>query len=233
MEGRMGDSATATLAITTGSTPSKLAAPIGVAETIAVSQSMTERLAHDPILIQMTWAVALVALVISVGKPIRDYIRGERRENSADKVTTAKSNAESMLYEHLSGQVSQYRTIADQAFKERNTLIERVAALESKAEELLESRAIIERLKDRLDQKDEEIRTLLQEFAEERKQFLVMLQTKDTEITKRDERIYTLERGLRELSERLARGENAISTITQPLRGGHRITDPKEDMTSA
>jgi hypothetical protein len=187
--------------------------------------STASLLAHDPILQQLTWAVAIVALIISLGKPLRDYIRGEKKSDKVDKVETARSDAETILYEHLSEQVSQYRTIADQAFRERNALIGRVAALEAKAEDLVTAGAVIEKLKIRLDKKDEEIRLLLEQGREERKQLLDILRSKENEIEKRDERILILEQGQHELEIRLAKGESAINTFSCPMKGGHRSTD--------
>jgi len=191
----------------------------------APKDSVPYMLAHDPMIIQLTWVVAVIALVFGIGKPIRDYLKGEKREAKTDKVTDAKTDAETILYEHLSDQVTQYRKIADQAFRERNDLISRVAALEAKAEDLAEQKILVEKLKDRLDKKDEEIQLLLRQGAEERRQFLDILQSKETEIAKRDERILTLEQRTQELEIRLLKGENVINAFTCPMEGGHRRTD--------
>lgn len=200
---------------------SAVSAVTGTAGTIADASAGKEHpadtISHDPILIQLTWAVALVTLVIALGKPIRDYLRGERSADKNEKVQSAKTEAETTLYTHLSEQVSQYRTIADQAFRERNDLISRVANLEAKAEDLEESRELVANLKARLDHKDEEMREMLQEASKERKQFLDILQAKDSQIASRDERILSLETGFRELELRLARSEASSAPFSCPL----------------
>lgn len=199
-------------------------------------------LTHDPTILQLTWAVAIVSLIVTIGKPIRDYLRGERKAGKEEKVDDAKNNAETVLYTHLSEQVSQYRTLADQAFRERNDLIGRVAALESKSAALDDANSLIDRLKHKLDQKDietqkrldkkdEEIQRLIAQAADERSQFLSILQSKEREISRRDERICVLENGLKELELRLVRGEQVITQFTCPMEGGHRKYDPPVEET--
>lgn len=186
----------------------------------------TPTLLGDPIIQLLTWVVALVALIVSVGKPIKDYLRGEHREDKRDKVTDAKANAESFLYDQFSSQIAQYRQIADTAYKERNDLIQRVGALEAKAEDLEEQKKLVDKLKDRLDSKDEQIRQLLEQAADERKQFFEVLRAKDEEITRRDARILDLERGLRELELRLSKEERIVNTFVCPVQ--ERINRKKE-----
>lgn len=187
-------------------------------------------LLNDPVFGLLTWVVALVALIISLGKPIKDYLRGEHREDKKDKVNDSKANAESSMYDQLSSQVAQYRELANTAYRERNDLIQRVGALEAKAEDLVEQKQLVEKLKDRLDKKDEEIRDLLAQATDERKQFLAILNAKDAEIAKRDDRILLLERGLRELEMRLADEERITQTFICPIderrrRGRKKATD--------
>lgn len=185
-------------------------------------------LLNDPVFGLLTWVVALVALIISLGKPIKDYLRGEHREDKKDKVNDAKANAESTMYDQLSSQVSQYRELANTAYRERNDLIQRVGALEAKAEDLVEQKRLTEKLKERLDKKDDEIQALLAQSTEERRQFLAILNAKDAEIAKRDDRILMLERGLRELETRLLREERATQAFTCPLSESRRKTDVVE-----
>lgn len=211
-----------TATITTGAPPS------GTATTIADSgakDSVPYMIAHDPMVIQLTWVVAVITLVFGIGKPIRDYLKSEKREAKVDVVTDAKSDAETVLYNHLSDQINQYRKVADEAFKDRTNLIMRVAALEAKTEDLAEQKALVEKLKIRLDKKDEEIQLLLSQAADERKQFLAILQSKENEIAKRDERILILEQRTQELEIRLMKGESTINAFTCPMVGGHRKTD--------
>lgn len=186
--------------------------------TVAADTAVAQQIAHDPIITGLAWIVGIVVLLIAIGKPIRDYVRGEKREDKKDVVGDAKTSAEAALYNHLSQQVEQYRKIADQAFRERNDLVQRVAALEAKAEDLADAKAVIEKLKARLDRKDDEIQLLLTQSAEERRQFLEILRNKESEISKRDERILSLETRQRELEIRLARDEAATLQHTCPLQ---------------
>lgn len=208
-------------------TASSTAAGVKAIE-VSIPKDVNTSLLHEPIFGLLTWVVALVALIISIGKPIKDYLRGEHREDKKDKVNDAKANAESSMYDQLSSQVSQYRELANTAYRERNDLIQRVGALEAKAEDLVEQKRLTEKLKERLDKKDDEIRALLAQSTEERRQFLAILNAKDAEIAKRDDRILMLERGLRELETRLLREERATQAFTCPLSESRRKTDVVE-----
>lgn len=172
---------------------------------------------NDPVVATLVWVAVVIGCIVAIAKPIKDWLRGERREDKVDKVQESKAEAESGLYTHLSTQVAQYRAIADQAFKERNDLIQRVGALEVKAEDLVEQKRLVEKLKERLDQKDEELRRLLQQSAEERSRFLTILELKDAELAKKEERIVLLEQGLRELEMRLLREERIVSNFICPM----------------
>lgn len=147
----------------------------------------------DPLMLGLAGIVGVVTLVIAIGKPIRDYLRQEKRQDKADIVGDARSSAEAVLYNHLSEQVTEYRRIADEAFRERNALISRVAALEAKAVELEQARALTSQLQAYLSEKDAQLQALLASAAEERKEFLAILRDKDTEIQRRDIRIAELE----------------------------------------
>lgn len=190
----------------------------------AVTQAASQGVFHDPLILGLAWVVGLVTLLLAIGKPLRDYVRGERRDDRTDQVGDAKASAESTLYQHLSEQVKQYREIADTAFKERNALVERVARLEEKTALFEETKTALDRLKARLnekdaklEEKDAEIRRLIQQAAEERSKFLAILTQKDTEIAKRDERILSLEQRQRELEIRLAKDEVSMGVIPCPF----------------
>lgn len=181
---------------------------------------------HDPVILQLTWAVAVVALIVAVGKPIKDYLRGERKATKEEIVDEAKMSAEYSLYHHLEEQITQYRVVADQAFSERNELVARLGLLEARAEDLIAQKELVEHLKIRLDRKDEEMRQLLQEAAQERKQFLAVINSKDAEIAKRDERILSLEKGQKELEIRLAKEERFVQTFVCPMDTARAQTEP-------
>lgn len=192
--------------------------------TSGVPDVVTPSLMGDPTLQGLAWVVGIVSLVIAIGKPIRDYIRQERRASKDDVVGDARSAAEVVLYNHLSEQVKEYRGIADAAFRERNELIQRVAALEVKSSDLEVAKDLIERLKVRLDEKDAQIQSLIKQASEERLQFLKVLSDKDSEIQKREERISVLEGKTRDLELRLARDEARMTLPQCPL-----INKPKFD----
>lgn len=212
----MGDGITATVASTSELLGGK------AIEVALPKEGVPPALLNDPVFGLLTWVVALVALIISIGKPIKDYLRGEHREDKKDKVIDSKANAESVMYDQLSSQVAQYRQMADTAYRERNDLIQRVGALEAKAEDLVEQKQLVEKLKIRLDKKDEDIHGLLAQATEERQQFLAILKAKDAEIAKRDDRILMLERGLRELEMRLMKEEKVVQTFICPLEERRR-----------
>lgn len=194
----------------------------------AATQVASGATQQDPLLVGLAWIVGIVTLLIAIGKPIKDYLRGEKRATGEDRVEDAKSTAETILYNHLAEQVRQYREIADRAFNERNSLVERVAALEAKTVILDDTKAALERLKlkledkdAKLEAKDAEIRRLLEQSAEERRQFLHILTIKDSEIAKRDERITALEQRQRELELRLAKDEATMNMPTCPFQNAH------------
>lgn len=187
--------------------------------TSGVPDVITPSLMGDPTLQGLAWVVGIVSLVIAIGKPIRDYIRQERRASKDDVVGAARSAAEVVLYNHLSEQVKEYRMIADAALRERNDLIQRVAALEVRSSDLEVAKDLIERLKVRLDEKDAQIQALITQASEERVQFLKVLSDKDSEIQKREERISVLEGKTRDLELRLARDEARMTLPLCPLIG--------------
>lgn len=192
--------------------------------TSGVPDVVTPSLMGDPTLQGLAWVVGIVSLVIAIGKPIRDYIRQERRASKDNVVGDARSAAEVVLYNHLSEQVKEYRMIADAAFRERNELIQRVAALEVRSSDLEVAKDLIDRLKVRLDEKDAQIQALITQASEERVQFMKILSEKDSEIQKREERISVLEGKTRDLELRLARDEARMDLPQCPL-----IDKPKFD----
>lgn len=153
-----------------------------VNETLAALPAAQQAVQSDPTLVGLAWVLGIVTLVIAIGKPIRDYLRQENRQDKIDVVGDARSSAEAVLYNHLAEQVTEYRRIADEAFRERNALISRVAALEAKAAELEQARLLTVQLQAHLSEKDAQIQALLDNAAVERNQFIGMLRDKDAEI---------------------------------------------------
>lgn len=193
------------------------------------------QVASDPFVTGLIWVVVLVFLLIAIAKPVRDYLRADKRDSNDIKADEAKTNAEKVLYEHLSEQVREYRTIADTAYTERNELFSKVHSLETLVGEMTVTKEANANMRGRLDRKDEEIQSLIWEAAEERKTFLEILMKKDTEITKRDQRIAVLEQRVHELEIRLATDESKMTHFNCPYNPSlqRRSGDVKPDCQEA
>lgn len=177
------------------------------ATTAAVASTTPSGVQSDPLMIGLAWFVGIVTLAIAVGKPIKDYLRSENRQDKVDLVGAAKSSAEAVLYNHLAEQVTEYRRIADEAFRERNALISRVAALEAKAIELDQSRALTADLQVRLAEKDAQIQALIAASSLERAEFLSILRVKDNEIKRLSRAVLDLGGVLPNMETELPDGE--------------------------
>lgn len=180
----------------------------------------------DPLMQALGWLVVLSILALALFKPLRDMLRSDRRDSQSEVVDSAKIQAESTLYNHLADQVKQYREIADGAFRERNDLIARVAKLEEQTKVLEEYRITLDRMKAKLEEKDAEIRSLVAQAAEERKQFMTLLVTKDKEISRRDERILALEDRQKDLEIRIAKDEATLGLTQCPFVSKGAVSDP-------
>ncbi len=183
------------------------------AVTHVVPDVVTHTVINDPTMQGLAWVAGIVALIIAIGKPIRDYIRQERRAAKEDTVGAARSSAEVALYTQLAEQIKEYRAIADAAFRERNELIQRVAALEARAKDFQEAQEEIAKLQANLGAKDRLIQDLIAKSAEERQQFLRLIQDKEREIQEREERISVLEKKIRIMEEELLKWR-PVSTST-------------------
>lgn len=143
--------------------------------------------------------------------------RGALRRYSRDVAETTKDRAESNLYSQLSEQVTSYRQQADEAVKERNELVARVARLETKLEEYENLTEVVNRLKEKLDAKDKELldkETEFKNFVEssrlEREKFLEILQKKEEVINLRDTHLDEMTRKLHQMELRLSRDERTM-----------------------
>lgn len=178
-----------------------------------------QTVASDPTLVGLVWVVSIMTIMAAISAPLRDLLKRNKESEKEDremddKVEAAKASAdvtkasaEAILYQHLSEQVTAYRVIADQAYRERNSLVERVATLEAKADALDEARKTMTRMARRLEEQDKQIQSLISHADIERAKFLEILQSKDDQIARRDERISTLEKGQHDLELRLLSDE--------------------------
>jgi len=187
-------------------------------EIAAQAAATSPSLVQEPIVQGLTWVAGLVAILFGIGKPIRDYIKREKRDTAEGAALDARSNAETVLYTHLSNQITEYRNLAEIATSERNELIKRVAALESTIRDTSNLEELLDHLKKKLDEKDLKIETCLSEWSVERKKFLDILSAKEEELSRRDQRIYALETRQRELELRLTRDEKNLVPNNCPLR---------------
>lgn len=183
----------------------------------------------DPVLQAIAWLVAVVIALLAIGKPLKDYVRGERRNSKVDMVDDAKSAAEATLYTHLSEQVTQYRMLADSAFQQNAELNHRIAVLEAAEKDHARVASVVDKMKKKLDEKDAAIASLMREASEDRNRFFRILEAKEDQIT-------SLEKRQRELEARLAADERGrvfscpyhteVQTTTVPF--SHDTTCTKE-----
>lgn len=183
----------------------------------------------DPVMDAVKWVIALVILVASAAYPVTAFLRRNREEADGTKLQSVISGAGSTLYTQLVAQLEEQRKLATDATTARASLQERVVALESSVSSGKEATLLVERLRSKLDEKDADIRALLSQAAKEREAFLAALQAKDTEISKRDERIHALERDAQALRIRLTRDEGRqmftphVCPITAAVASGKSI----------
>lgn len=51
------------------------------------AQVASQAAPHDPLLVGLAWVLGIVTLLIAIGKPIRDYLRTEKRADKVDLVS--------------------------------------------------------------------------------------------------------------------------------------------------
>lgn len=132
------------------------------------------------------WVVVILLMVAGACLPFMMLINKKTKDKNTNVLETAISEVGSTLYTQLSKQVEEYRLAADSASKERNELVLRVAHLEAQIFSLESLRETNERLRSKLDVKDEEMKGLLAQGLDERKQFMDMLLLKNRDSLRRD-----------------------------------------------
>ena len=172
---------------------------------------------HDPTFVGLAWVVGIVTLVIAIGKPIRDYLRSERKANIYENADEAKGEAEAALYRQLAEQLKEYRELANTGLLERADLFKRIGQLELRSHELDEAREMILHLKEKLDEKDVYIFSLVEQNQQERARFLAILEMKDGVLISKDEIIQTLTNRLHDLELRVTRDEVEMVGFKCPM----------------
>lgn len=180
----------------------------------------------DIVLEAAKWVFFLVVLIGAGSVPFMMLLKKRHRDHNENKVESAMAGASSTLYTQLAAQIEEYRKTAHEAYKDRDELLVRVTRLEMMSEQFEVSKQSVDRLRVKLDLKDQEIRSLIATAAEERAAFLAVLVAKDKEIDARDARITQLENAVHDLELRLARDETRQSNmITCPYVKNEKILE--------
>lgn len=146
----------------------------------------------DPTLEIVKWLALVVILVFGAIAVVMKFINAHRKDSAEAGLESSVSSLSGALYTQLSAQLESYRKIADDAFTQRNELLVRVTALEGEVRILDELRQLNERLRERLDAKDAEIRTIVQEAKEERLRFLDIIKQRDKQVQTLGEQVSAL-----------------------------------------
>lgn len=171
----------------------------------------------DPVIDAAKWGALLIVVLLVGAVPLTRLINMRVKDRNENKLETAISDSGSTLYKQLVEQMNEYRRIADEAFKERNCLVKEVAELRNKVTELESIKETNDRLRNRIEQKDGQIRALLEQNSIERARFLDALNAKDQFIVE-------LHRQVSDVRDRLIvdekRIETALARSTGPSSSG-------------
>ena len=159
----------------------------------------------DPVIDAAKWGALLIVVLLVGAVPLTRLINMRVKDRNENKLETAISDSGSILYKQLVEQMNEYRRIADEAFKERNGLVKEVAELRNKVTELESIKETNDRLRNRIEQKDGQIRALLEQNSVERARFLDALNAKDQFIVE-------LHRQVSDVRDRLMVDEKRIET---------------------
>ena len=166
----------------------------------------------DPVIDAAKWGALLIVVLLVGAVPLTRLINMRVKDRNENKLETAISDSGSTLYKQLVEQMNEYRRIADEAFKERNCLVKEVAELRNKVTELESIKETNDRLRDRIEQKDGQIRALLEQNSIERARFLDALNAKDQFIVE-------LHRQVSDVRDRLIVDEKRIETALAQSTG--------------
>lgn len=173
--------------------------------------------------------LAIVFSAVAIFGAMYKYLSLQKSQDatkaSSDERENKTNEAEVSFLKRLEGRLDMQQKVADDAMHERNDLIQKVARMEVQLEGMGKLQASNESMQGRLNEKDETIKNLLQQaatdraaFSEERMKFLEIIQGKDSEISKRDQRLYDMEQRQHQLEIRVAQDEVALKNIQCPLQ---------------
>ncbi len=169
----------------------------------------------DAVLAAAKWVVFIFALVGSISFPFMVIMKKKNTDKNENQIESAIVGAGSVLYSQLVKQIDEYKNLAESAFKERNSLFERVTKLEGLMQELKAATALVEELKIALHTKDEQITELLSQSHKERVMLVTSLDRKDAEIKTRDARIEHLEKAMSVLQASISSPSGSEATATR------------------
>lgn len=164
---------------------------------------------HDPVYTGLGWVLILVMLGSAITVGVSQMLRMFKSGGAAN----AKDEAAASLYNQLSEQIQSTSAHLERSTRENAELVKRVAKLEACMEDYENTKELVDRLKAKLDDKDHEIRLQISQAADERRQYLELLKTKD-------DKIDHLERSVAELRERMLAGTTVTCPLLPESRGG-------------
>lgn len=152
--------------------------------------------------------VAILALIFIASRTMVSWKKAIAEVKVAD--------AEGEIYKKLSNRNENLEKILGEVYHENKDLIMKVGRLEGFASNLTEASELIQKLKLKLDSKDDQFELLIKSHAEERAIFYEVLTRKDSELAKRDEQVLNLTKAVHELELRLASDERRLVQIECP-----------------
>lgn len=127
---------------------------------------------NDPIFAGLAWVLGVIVLLIAIAKPIMGMVR----QYQSNRAESAKDGADEALYKQLKEQIEINSRDIRNLIDERNRWHEEAINLRSRVTQLEEAKLTIERMKQKLDEKDELLR---ERDAENRRLMYEIIQLKD------------------------------------------------------
>jgi predicted RNase H-like nuclease (RuvC/YqgF family) len=127
---------------------------------------------HDPVFVGLAWVLGILVMVLAIAKPIMGMVR-QYQTNKADG---ARDSADETLYTKLKEQIEINSADIRKLIDERNHWHGEYLTLKARVTHLEGCEAAMERMKTKLDSKDEDLR---ERDAENRKLMLEIISLKD------------------------------------------------------
>lgn len=127
---------------------------------------------QDPIYIGLAWVLGILLMILAIAKPFMGLVR-QYQSNRAD---SAKDGADEALYKQLKEQIEINSKDIRALIEERNHWHGEYITLKARVTHLEQCEAAMGRMKNKLDQKDDELRS---REAENRQLMLEIISLKD------------------------------------------------------